>query len=78
MPFINDNPSSPLAESLPNASTPNIGSSTQNVVLDDAYVATSLPNYNERPLSEQLEPIAVVGMGKFFPPSRLVVHVSDA
>lgn len=33
-------------------------------VMDDVeYPAVSFPGYSEKPLSEQLEPIAVVGMG---------------
>jgi hypothetical protein len=33
-------------------------------VEDEDYVAVDFENYGELPLSEQLEPIAVVGMGK--------------
>ncbi len=34
-------------------------------VIDDIeYPALSFPGYSEKPLGEQLEPIAVVGMGK--------------
>ena len=34
-------------------------------VIDDIeYPALSFPGYGEKPLGEQLEPIAVVGMGK--------------
>lgn len=33
-------------------------------VMDDGeYPAVNFPGYSEKPLSEQLEPIAVVGMG---------------
>ncbi|KAI0442997.1 KR domain-containing protein [Xylaria telfairii] len=39
----------------------------------DAYPATSFPGYSEKPLDEQLEPIAVVGMG-----CRLPGDVSSA
>lgn len=38
--------------------------SSRNSVVEDDYVATSFPGYAEKPLEEQLEPIAVVGMGK--------------
>ena len=31
---------------------------------DAPYVAASYPGYSEKPLAEQLEPIAVCGMGK--------------
>ena len=38
--------------------------SPQSRVIDDVeYPALSFPGYAEKPLSEQLEPIAVVGMG---------------
>lgn len=30
---------------------------------DSKYPATSFPGYSEKPLNEQLEPIAVCGMG---------------
>lgn len=39
-------------------------SPTQQVVTDENYTPNSLHNCSESPLSEQLEPIAVVGMGK--------------
>lgn len=29
------------------------------------YPALSFPGYSEKPLNEQLEPIAVIGMGKY-------------
>ena len=32
---------------------------------DLSYPALSVPDYGEKPLSEQLEPIAVVGMGEY-------------
>lgn len=35
----------------------------------DDYVAKSFPDYSEKPLDEQLEPIAVVGIGEY-PPLR--------
>ena len=34
------------------------------IVENDEYPALSFPGYAEKPLTEQLEPIAVVGMGK--------------
>jgi len=34
------------------------------------YPATSFPGYSEKPLNEQLEPIAVVGMGELLFVSR--------
>ncbi|KAI1172338.1 putative polyketide synthase [Nemania sp. FL0916] len=37
--------------------------SAQRIVDDGAYAAKFYPEYDEKPLSEQLEPIAVVGMG---------------
>lgn len=37
----------------------------ETVLEDFEYPALSFPSYAEKPLSEQLEPIAVVGMGKF-------------
>lgn len=35
----------------------------QQIVNDASYAGSSLPGASEKPLSEQLEPIAVVGMG---------------
>lgn len=32
---------------------------------DSLYPAVSFPGYAEKPLSQQLEPIAVIGMGEF-------------
>ncbi|KAH8200322.1 hypothetical protein TruAng_005538 [Truncatella angustata] len=37
--------------------------SSRNSVIEDDYQAASFPGYAEKPLDEQLEPIAVVGMG---------------
>ena len=34
------------------------------IVSDEEYAANFHDDYSEKPLSEQLEPIAVVGMGK--------------
>lgn len=36
----------------------------QQIVTDSNYVANTIPEFTEKPLSEQLEPIAVVGMGE--------------
>ncbi len=35
-----------------------------NIIDNDDYPALSFPGYDEKPITEQLEPIAVVGMGK--------------
>jgi hypothetical protein len=41
------------------------GNSSESEIIDPVdYPAVSLPGYSEKPLNEQLEPIAVVGMGK--------------
>lgn len=40
-----------------------VGSSVNGDVTSD-YPAVNFPDYAEKPLDEQLEPIAVVGMGK--------------
>ena len=42
-------------------------SSSRNSILQDDYPAASFPGCAEKPLAEQLEPIAVVGMGEFSP-----------
>ena len=34
------------------------------IIENDDYPALSFPGYTEKPLTDQLEPIAVVGMGK--------------
>ena len=47
-------------------SSPKSAFDAQHVVGDAEYAAASFPGYSEAPLSEQLEPIAVVGMGKRF------------
>lgn len=36
----------------------------QHIVSDAEYAAAALPNYSEASLSDQVEPIAVVGMGQ--------------
>lgn len=47
----------PLRESSPSS----VGSS---VIGADTYPGQSIPGYAEKPFDEQLEPIAVVGMGE--------------
>jgi len=47
-------------------SSPKFVPDVQRIVSDAEYAAASLPDYSEAPISEQLEPIAVVGMGKSF------------
>jgi hypothetical protein len=41
--------------------------SSQNSEVGDDYRASDFPEYSEKPLEEQLEPIAVIGMGEFNP-----------
>ncbi|RYP76535.1 hypothetical protein DL770_007206 [Monosporascus sp. CRB-9-2] len=63
MPFIRDSSSSsPVGtETKSEPSAPfDLG---QQIVDDETYASLMLPGSNEKPLSEQLEPIAVVGMG---------------
>lgn len=40
----------------------------QRIVSDAEYAGAHFPGSSEVPLSDQLEPIAVVGMGKIAPP----------
>ncbi|KAJ4293186.1 hypothetical protein N0V90_008468 [Kalmusia sp. IMI 367209] len=54
--------SSPWSSS---ASTHSTNPDHEPVINDDDYPAISFPGYAEKPLSQQLEPIAVVGMGSF-------------
>jgi hypothetical protein len=61
MPYLRESSSSPASGSEAAGFT----QYGQRIVNDDAYAANSFPGYSEKPLSEQLEPIAVVGMGKF-------------
>ncbi|KAI4159807.1 MAG: hypothetical protein LQ342_006318 [Letrouitia transgressa] len=60
MPFIRDNSS--RSSSSSDGQRRSLAGSNQ-IVDDDEYPAVSFPGYAEKPLSEQLEPIAVVGMG---------------
>lgn len=52
------------SSSASSASTPLTTPDDERIVNDLDYAAISFPGYAEKPLSEQLEPIAVVGMGK--------------
>ena len=65
MPFIRDSPT-PGSSDVEYDS--NGAFSVQQVTDDISYAGASLPGYSEKPLSEQLEPIAVVGMGNNKPP----------
>lgn len=38
--------------------------SSRSSILQDDYPTFSIPGYTEKPLEDQLEPIAVVGMGE--------------
>lgn len=60
MPFIRDS-STPGSSDVEFDSNGAFGA--QQVTDDINYVGATLPGYSEKPLSEQLEPIAVVGMG---------------
>ena len=44
--------------------TSNPSGSSESSLMDEDYAAASFPGYSEKPLEEQLEPIAVIGMGK--------------
>lgn len=63
-----------LLKKTPYSSSSESGSSTDNEVFgihepdykDGEYPAASFPGYNEKPLKDQLEPIAVCGMGMSF------------
>lgn len=61
MPFIRDTLSSSSSSSSPERR--NNHADGTHIVYDDEYPAVSFPGYHEKPLSQQLEPIAVVGMG---------------
>lgn len=61
MPFIRDASSSSSSSSSPERR--NNHADGIHIVYDDEYPAVSFPGYHEKPLSQQLEPIAVVGMG---------------
>ena len=75
MPFIRDS-STPGSSDVENDSNGAFGA--QQVTNDISYAGTSLPGYSEKPLSEQLDPIAVVGMGNNKPPfvssPRILTH----
>ena len=70
MPFIRDSltPSSSDVEYDSNGAF-----RVQQVTDDISYAGATYPGYSEKPLSEQLEPIAVVGMGNH-KPHRLYIH----
>ncbi|KAI1424314.1 KR domain-containing protein [Xylaria sp. FL1777] len=59
MPSVNRSPSSSSQSSSDETGFSSSGSSSDG----NEYPAKSFPDYAEKPLSEQLEPIAVVGMG---------------
>ncbi|CAH0052312.1 unnamed protein product [Clonostachys solani] len=63
MPFLRGS-ASPSPEGTEARSEASFHYRTQNAVVDDdTYAEFSLPGSTEKPLSEQLEPVAVVGMG---------------
>jgi hypothetical protein len=62
MPFLGSSPDlSPSGSDT--RSEYDVGYQPQHIITDEEYAAKLLPGNNEKPLSEQLEPIAVVGMG---------------
>lgn len=64
MPFLRGS-ASPSPEGTEARSEASFHYQTQNAVVDDdTYAEFSLPGSTEKSLSEQLEPVAVVGMGK--------------
>lgn len=73
MPFIRDR-STPGSSDVEYDSNGAFGA--QQVTDDISYAGASLPGYSEKPLSEQLEPIAVVGMGNNKPPCLYLHHGS--
>ena len=62
MPYLKGTSSSSSSEGLLHD---DLGLSAAQIVHDADYPAASFPGYAEKPLSEQLEPIAVVGMGNY-------------
>jgi hypothetical protein len=60
MPFKKDSPSSGSPDCEP---SPHVYLDTQRIVSDNEYAGGFSNRANEPPLSEQLEPIAVIGMG---------------
>jgi hypothetical protein len=53
------------SSSSSSGSTPLSTPENEGFVSDMQYPAVSFPGYAEKPLSQQLEPIAVIGMGEF-------------
>ncbi len=49
----------------------------QHIVSDSEYAGTAFSGNSEKPLGEQLEPIAVVGMGNEIFSSPYYFHVSS-
>lgn len=60
MPYVKDSSSSGASDS---ESVPQLLYNGQRIVSDWEYAGGSNATRNEPPLSEQLEPIAVIGMG---------------
>ncbi|KAF9884961.1 hypothetical protein FE257_000871 [Aspergillus nanangensis] len=60
MPYINSGDTSSLDSDQSPTRAP---IDAQDIVTDAEYIANAIDGYTELPLSEQLEPIAVVGMG---------------
>jgi hypothetical protein len=62
MPFLGSSPDlSPSGSGT--QSEYNASQQAQHIIKDDDYATKMLPKSKEKPLSQQLEPIAVVGMG---------------
>ena len=72
MPFIRDSSSSSSSDVESNN---NLAFGAQHMVDDANYAGASFPGSSEKPLSEQLEPIAVIGMGNTRP---LLLHTSTS
>lgn len=65
MPGLIRSSSSSSRSSYEDANTPGTDpSSASSSEAGDDYPALSFPGYAEKPLDEQLEPIAVIGMGE--------------
>ena len=57
-------------DSSSDRSSGEISAHGSQIIGNDEYPALSFPGYAEKPLTEQLEPIAVIGMGKIHCSSR--------